>query len=56
MKSLKHDKRISLKVSNALVTKLSDFLLGLVVLHLFFEHEHEILIFIRDVTEVRIVY
>lgn len=50
--SLEREKRITLKIGNALVTKIADFILGLIVLYLFFEHEREILVFIRDTTEV----
>lgn len=50
--SLQREKRITLKVGNALVTKITDFVLGLIVLYLFFKHEQEILVVIRDITEV----
>lgn len=54
MESLEREKRITLKMGNAIVTKIADFILGLIVLYLFFKHEQEILVFIRDITEVSI--
>lgn len=53
IESLNREKRVSVKIGNALLTKIADFLLGIIVLYFFFKHEQQILVFIRDIAEVR---
>lgn len=52
LESLHSERKITLKIGNVIVSKITDFVLGLILLYFFFEYEQEILIFIRDVTEV----
>lgn len=51
LESIGRERRITLKIRNAIVSKIVDFVLGLIVLSFFFKYEKEILLFIRDITE-----
>lgn len=51
---LQRDKKITLTIGNVLVSKALDLVFGLTVLFYFFKHEHEIITFVRDSTEVTV--